>query len=213
LLLNLRSFSSLFLQNYVGQLIRIGLFLFDHHKEHLVDEHLAKMEEADAQDKEHEKTSKARAKLRRYIVDATAAIQAKRDGQPHNSFIKIEDEEDALSYSTILEYFNTKYNVHEVDRSAAESYLKAIRDGGDESCEITPDMVVGEDKVRVQVYQSLSQYSGIRNAIAYVYTVARVPMPFKSELGLCSLSRHHTLITPIWMVTRRLRQRRKLSAG
>ena len=173
-------------KNYVGNLVRVGVFLFDNHPEHLVDEHRDKMEEADAQDKADEKTANARTKLRNYIVHATAAIQAKKDDQPHNSFIKIEDEEDALSYNTILEYFNTKYNVHEVDRSAAESYLKAVHDGSDESFEITSDMLVeGEgDKVRVKVYQSYSQYSGIRNAIAYVYTMARVPMPFQSELCL-----------------------------
>ena len=45
-------------------------------------------------------------------------------------------------------------------------------------------MIVGKDKVRVKVYQSESQYSGIRNALAYVYTSARVPMPFRSELGI-----------------------------
>lgn len=111
---------------YGGQLVRFVMYIFDHHKEHLVDEHRIKMEDADAKDKEHEKTSKARTKLRRYILDAIIAIQAKRDGQPHNCFIKIEDEEDALSYSTVVEYFNTKFNVHVVDRSAAEAYLKAV---------------------------------------------------------------------------------------
>ena len=174
-------------KNYVGHIAQFGIFLYDKHPEHLVDEHRANMDEAHEKDKTDEKTAKARTNLRNYIVHATCALQAKKDDQPHNCFIKIEDEEDALSYNTVLEYFNTKYNVHEVDRSAAESYLKAVRDGSGESFEITSAMEVeGEgDKVRVKVYQSFSQYSGIRNAIAWVYTLTRVgEMPFKSELRL-----------------------------
>ena len=38
--------------------------------------------------------------------------------------------------------------------------------------------------VSVKVYQSDSQYSGIRSATAFIYTSARVDMPFASELGI-----------------------------
>jgi len=163
---------------YMGQLVRLVEYIFDHHKEHLVEEHLIKMEQAAAQDAQQK--TKLRIKLRQYICDAATAIQAKRDDRPHNCFIKIEDEADALKYDTVVKYMDTKFNVEVVDRGAAEAYLKDVRDG---ICEITPDMEVG-DKVRVKVFQSESQYSGIRCALAYVYTSARVTMPFASELGI-----------------------------
>ncbi len=166
---------------YMSQFIRFVVYAFDHHKEHFVEDHLIKMEAADAEDKAQQKTSKLRLKLKSYIVNAVDAIQPKRDDQPHNCFIKIEDEVGALNYATVVEYMNTKFNVVEVDRSSAEAYLKEIHDG---SCDITTDMEVGDGKMRVKVFQSESQYSGIRSALAYVYTTARVSMPFASELGI-----------------------------
>ena len=109
---------------YMGQVVRLVLHIFDRHKEHLVEEHLIKMQEADAEDKKQSNTKSQRVKLRKYICEAVAAIRPKRVGQPHNCFLKIEDEENALSYKTILEYMDTKFNLVEVDRSSAEAYLK-----------------------------------------------------------------------------------------
>jgi len=63
-----------------------------------VEDHLIKME-AYAEDKAQQKTSKLRLKLKAYIVNAVDAIQPKRDDQPHNCFIKIEDEVGALNYA------------------------------------------------------------------------------------------------------------------
>jgi len=54
-----------------------------------------------------------------------------------------------------------------------QSYLRAI----DKGHEVTQDMQTGPRKVRLEVYQSNSQFSAIRSAIAYVYTSSRVPMP------------------------------------
>ena len=51
-------------------------------------------------------------------------IQPKCDDQPHNCFINIEDEVDALSYKRCVEHMDTKYNAVEADRSSAEAYLK-----------------------------------------------------------------------------------------
>ena len=99
------------------------------------------MQEADAEDKKQSNTKSQRVKLRKYICEAVAAIRPKRVGQPHNCFLKIEDEENALSYKTILEYMDTKFNLVEVDRSSAEAYLKEVHDG-DGKYEITPDMEV-----------------------------------------------------------------------
>ena len=75
-----------------------------------------------------------------------------------------------------------KYNVVEVDRGAAIKYLREIGKGD----AITPEMEVGEGKVRLQIYQSNSQFSGIRSGVAYVYKSARVPQPseMSKELSL-----------------------------
>ena len=75
---------------------------------------------------------------------------------------------------------DTKFNVVEVDRSAAEAYLEGL---GEDS-EITPDMEVGGGKVRVKVFQSGSQYTGTRSALAFLYTSARVKMQFADELSI-----------------------------
>jgi len=82
----------------MSQFIRFVVFAFDHHKEYFVEDHLIKME-AYAEDKAQQKTSKLRLKLKAYIVNAVDAIQPKRDDQPHNCFIKIEDEVGALNYA------------------------------------------------------------------------------------------------------------------
>jgi len=58
-----------------SNLLVLFSFVFDHHKEHFVEEHLTKMEQADEQDKAQQKISKPklRLKLRAYIVDAVTA--------------------------------------------------------------------------------------------------------------------------------------------
>ena len=57
--------------------------MFDHHKEHFVEEHLTKMEQAEEQDKAQQKISKPkpklRLKLRAYIVDAVPTAYHQRD--------------------------------------------------------------------------------------------------------------------------------------
>ena len=67
----------------------------------------------------------------------------------------------------------SKFNVVEVDRDVAVSYLRATS----RSEAITPEMQTGGRKVRLQTYQSFSQFNGIRSAIGYIYKYARVPMP------------------------------------
>ncbi len=41
----------------MSQFIRFVVFAFDHHKEHVVEDHLIKMEAADAEDKAQQKTT------------------------------------------------------------------------------------------------------------------------------------------------------------
>ena len=91
-----------------------------------MEEHRIKIEQADAQDKAQQKHLINSYKLRTYIWEAAVPsnIQPKCDDQPHNCFINIEDEVDALSYIRCVEHMDTKYNAVEADRSSAEAYLK-----------------------------------------------------------------------------------------
>ena len=82
----------------------------------------------------------------------------------------------------------SKYNIVEVERSCAEKYMKEMKIED----EITSDMVVEDGRVRLKVFQSIDQYNGIRSAVAWVYKVARVEMPFAQELGtyILGITRH-----------------------
>ena len=122
-----------------------------------------------------------RSELRGYIRSIIKNIQPAREGAPHNSPFKI-DGEGALTYKVIRDYMTTKYNVVEVDKDAAIKYLREIGKGE----QVTNQMQTGPRKVKVEVYQSESQFSGIRSAIAYVYKAARVAMPddMSRELSL-----------------------------
>mmetsp|Transcript_5168 Transcript_5168/g.8737 ORF Transcript_5168/g.8737 Transcript_5168/m.8737 type:complete len:863 (-) Transcript_5168:24-2612(-) len=162
---------------YLSQLIRFSCFVFDNYKGKLADDHLEKMTEADNKDKEEK--NRSRTALRNYVVHAADAIKPLRDGQHHNSFLKI-DGDDTLDYDTVVEYMTTKFNVVEVERSCAEKYMKALK----LTDPITPEMVVDDGRVRLKVFQSMEQYNGIRSAIGWVYKIARVEMPFAQELGI-----------------------------
>ena len=76
----------------------------------------------------------------------------------------------------------SKYNVVEVDRDSAISYLRVTG----KSDAITPEMQTANGKVRIQVYQSCSQFSSIRSAIGCIYKSARVTQPeeLSKELSL-----------------------------
>ena len=83
---------------------------------------------------------------------------------------------------------STKFNIVEVERSCAEKYRKDLK----LTDKITPDMIVKDGRVRLKVFQSVEQYNGIRSAIAWVYKVAWVEMPFAKELAtyIEGISRH-----------------------
>ena len=67
----------------------------------------------------------------------------------------------------------TNMNYVSVARDAAEEYIKECNF----DTVITDEMVDDNGKVRCAVYQSKSQYNGIRSSIAYLYTLARVQQP------------------------------------
>lgn len=164
------------LDTYMSQIIRFAMFIFDTHQCYLTESYLAAMIEADEKDKSDR--NKDRTALRNAIAHAIDAIKPQRSGQHHNSFLKI-DGEGHLRYDIVLEYMQTKFNYVTVDRSCAESYMRALK----LTDPITSDMHVDNDMVRLKVFQSYEQYSGIRSAILWIYKLARVKAPFQSDLS------------------------------
>ncbi|KAL7550473.1 LOW QUALITY PROTEIN: hypothetical protein ACHAWF_014863 [Thalassiosira exigua] len=163
---------------YTENLVRFILYLFDHKREYLMPFHLNQMvvfNDTDVSNFQQRprRGGNPRRNLRGYIKRSIKAMGPARDGAPHNSPIKI-DGDGALKYEVVRDYMATKFNVVEVDRDTAATYLRAIGKGG----AITEEMTEGAGgRVRLEVYQSESQFSGIRSAIGYVYKSARVPMP------------------------------------
>ena len=165
--------------DYIGQLIRFLLHLFDNHKGLMPDPYLAQMAMFNANDAHNtfqEKCTRkdgedTRSELRGYIRRIINNILPAREGAPHNSPFKI-DGNDALTYEVIRDYMITKYNVVEVEKEAA---IKFREIGTSE--QVTNQMKTGPRKVNVEVYQSESTFSAIRSAVAYVYKTARVAIP------------------------------------
>lgn len=117
-------------------------------------------------------------KLRTEISAAIAEIEPSRDGKPYEYFLEIGNEEGRLTYQMVRDFMAGKSNEVEVDRNA---YLKDINDG---EVNITDDMDVGNGKIRVRVYQSESAYNAVWSAVAWVYKLARVEMPFANDIGI-----------------------------
>lgn len=171
---------------YTDQLVRFMLHLFDNRKEYLVDVHRNQMEMYNDTDSRNfqqkpKRCGNNRPQLRSYIRRSISKIEPARDGSPHNSPFKI-DGDGALNYSVIRDYMYTKFNVVEVDHDSAVTYLRAIDKGED----VSRMQTTADGKVRLQIYQSGSQFSAIRSAIGYVYKSARVSQPeeMTKELGL-----------------------------
>ena len=161
---------------YLSQITRFVIFIFDNYQQYLTQPHLAAMEEADKKDKETNNND--RTALRNAIIHAVDAIKPQRSGSDHNCFLKI-DGDGNLPIDIVLEYMGTKFNYVEVDRSSAIAYLKELK----LSTDISPEMEVGNDKVRLKVFQSYEQYSGIRSAVLWIYKLAKVKSPFQSDLA------------------------------
>ena len=171
---------------YKDQLVRFVIYTFDKQPGFLTDAARAQMAMYNAEDRANFQRQPTpggdkRPALRAYIKRSIDCIEPARDGQPHNSPFKIEGE-GALTYVAIRNYMATKANIVEVHRDAAVKYLREIGKGDN----IPESMQVGEGLVRLEIYQSTSQFSAIRSAVGYVYKSARVPMPeeMANELGI-----------------------------
>ena len=114
-----------------------------------------------------------RTNLRKFIkgcIENTPPVDS--EGQTHNSLIKI-DGEGCLTHQVIKEYMQMSKKEVWVDRHLAEAYIKAAN----LDQVITDDMVNDQGQVKCSVYQSSSQYSGIRSCIVYLYRFAGVAQP------------------------------------
>ncbi|KAL7524807.1 hypothetical protein ACHAXR_003117, partial [Thalassiosira sp. AJA248-18] len=173
---------------YIPRLILFILWLFDNHQDIINPIFLPEMAKLDDTDSHNYRTVLARrhrssgtaaptnkrTNLRNYIKACIENTPPNEGQQGHNSPIKIEGE-GSLNHIIVLEYMNLNQNEVLVDREAAEQYNKAA--GKDVT--ITEEMVNNEGKVKCLVYQSGSQYSGTRSALAYLYKLACVPTPEK----------------------------------
>ena len=165
---------------YSGVLIRFVLHLFDSNKNVITDKYISKFDAADTYDKGTQQAA-LRVKLRTEISAAISEIEPSRDGKPYECFLKIGNEEGRLTYNMVCDFMAGKSNEVEVDRNCAVAYLKDINDG---EVNITDDMDAGNGKIRVRVYQSVSAYNAVRSAVAWVYKLARVEMPFANDIGI-----------------------------
>ena len=186
-------------RGYMSSLVRFMMHLFDNKKEHLTPSHLEQMEAENRKDSHNFRASQTsgtrsrkknpsrcrenpRRELRAYIKRAILGIEPSRDGSPHNSPIKLEGE-GALNYETVRDYMVSHFNVVEVDKDTAVKYLRAIG-----KADQIPDKIStgAGGKVRLEVYQSYSKFSGVRSAVGYIYKSSRVPMPedMKKDIGI-----------------------------
>ena len=163
------------------------LWLYDNHREFLEPNLHLKMVELNELD-EHKHTAEmnkntrrvkkrhvpnTRPNLRKYFkscIENTPPGDC--ESQRHSSPVKI-DGDGAINHAIVKEFMQVGMNEVWVDRDAAEAYIKDARLGS----AVTDEMVNNDGKVKCMVYQSASQYSGIRSAIAYLYKLARVPVP------------------------------------
>ncbi|KAL7527694.1 hypothetical protein ACHAXR_003680, partial [Thalassiosira sp. AJA248-18] len=119
-----------------------------------------------------------RTNLRKLIVGSIENTPpAEGQGETHKSPLNI-DGDNAIDSEIVKDYMTTNMNHVWVDRSVAEEHLNECN----VPSQINDDMVNEKGKVECQVYQSKSQYNGIRSSLAYLYTLARVPK-FTKELS------------------------------
>lgn len=113
------------------------------------------------------------ANLRKYIEERINYTPPVGE-EAHKSPLNLEGD-NVITHDVITDYMLTCINYMYVYRSAAEEYI--IR-----TCNldisITDEMIRESDgEVQVTTMQSKSQYNGIRSALAYLFTLARVQAP------------------------------------
>ena len=113
-----------------------------------------------------------RANLRKYIEECIHYTPPVGE-EAHKSPPNLEDD-NVITHDVITDYMLTYINYMYVYRSAAEEYIRTCN----LYISITDEMIRKSDgKDQVITMQSKSQYNGIRSALAYLFTLARVQAP------------------------------------
>ena len=98
--------------------------------------------------------------------------------EAHKSPPNLEDD-NVITHDVITDYMLTYINYMYVYRSAAEEYIRTCN----LYISITDEMIRESDgKDQVITMQSKSQYNGIRSALAYLFTLARVQLQAPTTL-------------------------------
>ncbi len=148
--------SKWYANKYEDHLVWFIFHLFENHKEYLTDFHRNQMKIYNQTDqwsfqKRPTRGANEHPQLCAYIHQSFKCIEPACYGAQHDSPIKIEGE-GALKDKIIHDYIESKYNIAKIDHDSTIKYLRAIN----KSDWITPDMMIGDGKVRLQVYQSLT---------------------------------------------------------
>ena len=184
-------------KTYIHKLVLFMLYLFDDKEEKDLRKFInpsilipAMEENDDAEDHrvweaEKEKSSTSGKRKRKTTIVNNRANLSKyieeriNDSPPVGGKSPLDLEGDnAIHVDVITDYMLTRINCTWIDPSAAEEYIKTCKNL---DVTITQDMIrkLG-GKVQVTTMQSKSQYNGIRSALAYLFTLARVQQPTTS---------------------------------
>ena len=170
---------------YIPKLVLFVFWILGNHQELINPDVLPQMIDLDNTDKSNYEVRMARrtassrpvinqrTNLRNFVkscIENTPPCDG--EAQTHNSPIKI-DGEGSITHRIIKEYTQTSMKEVWVGRDAAEEYIKAAQINQS----VTDEMVNSDGQVKCSIYQSPSQYSGIRSSISYLYKLARVPQP------------------------------------
>ena len=166
-------------KTYHEKLVLFAFYLLENCPEYLSNDHRNELQRCDEIDKMNAAAKPGkkdnRTRVRNYMKECFKTVQPAREGQHHNSPIKL-DGEGAITYEVVRNFMETKSNTVLADRGSAEKYLADINNG----VTIRDDMIDPETgKVRLVIYQSTSQYSAIRSSIAYLFKLAGVERPSK----------------------------------
>ena len=196
---------------YIGQLVRFTLWIFDNKPEHIVPSVLETFIDANARDiEDHENRPTKRARrsrkksqkkpknndeiirrnLRAAIKHSYYSMKPAISGAPHHSPIIIAGE-DALTYDSIRDFMMGRKKSVSIRGETVKEYMKKVNKN---PIEFTDNHFDEQGKVGVSVQQSQSSYEGIRSAVAWIYKMARTPMPetMRSHLSVFIAGKQRT---------------------
>ena len=177
--------------SYINRLIEFSLWLYNHTNHHNLlttetVENMAACIEVDTVGRRR----KTLVTTRRYLKGRFARLNRRSD-TTNESPIRLQGDENKLSYAVIAEFFSTKLKYQKVDIQLAlkykrqlDSYLgQAEEDLDDTVVEIEPDE---SGQVKIALRQDAPTYDGIRSSaiLAHLYREAGVVMDENLKMNL-----------------------------